>query len=237
MQVRNRSDRWLAGAFVAALTLSMSPAHGQTTPKIQFLFPPGAQRGTEVDVEFRGEYMPEGCLLSSAQAGLVLRPSGVGGRYHFTIAADSVAGPREIRLSSVQGASAPFPFLIGELPEINHSDADEPRDLTFPVTANGRLDAKGDIDEYFVTLSAGSGSSGGRTASRKRAPSALKPFVRPSIQCFVYWIPMATDWQPVVRTARLMPCWSFVRRKRDATDFRCSTFRWQAVPGTSIDSR
>jgi hypothetical protein len=155
MQVQNRRDRWLAGAFVAALTLSMSPAHGQTTPKIKFLFPPGAQRGTEVDVEFRGEYMPQGCQLSSAQAGLVLRPSDAGDRYYFTIAADSVAGPREIRLSSVQGASAPFPFLIGELPEIIHSDADEPRDLTLPVTANGRLDAKGDIDEYFVTLSAG----------------------------------------------------------------------------------
>ena len=135
--------------------MCLSLAHAQTTPKIEFLFPAGAQRGTAVNVQFGGEYMPEGCRLFTVGAGLAVQSVDGSSAYRFTVASDAAAGPREIRLSATQGASAPFPFLIGELPEIVHPDTSEPLPLTLPVTANGRLTVAGDIDEYSLKLAAG----------------------------------------------------------------------------------
>ena len=165
--------RW----FAVALSVASGPvAHAQTTPMIEFLFPPGAQRGTEVEVQFEGEFLPDAGRLTSAGDGIALQPGGAADRYRFTLSADAVAGPREIRLSSVQGASRPFPFVIGELPEIIHANQREPLALKLPVTANGRLDSAGGIDEYAVTLAAGAQIVCAAKADEIRSP--LDPVIR-----------------------------------------------------------
>ncbi|WP_202921884.1 PPC domain-containing protein [Anatilimnocola aggregata] len=130
-------------------------ASAQSTPRIEFLFPAGAQRGTTVDVHLGGEFMPPGCRLSMAGEGIALEAASDPNRYRFAVAADAKTGPHEARLSTVQGASSPFPFLVGELPEVIHRGEQKPLELKLPVTANGRLDAAGDIDEYGLTLAAG----------------------------------------------------------------------------------
>ncbi len=163
--------------FAIALFIASGPiAHAQTTPMIEFLFPPGAQRGTEVEVQFEGEYLPDAGRLTSAGAGIALQPGGAADRYRFSLAADAVAGPREIRLSSVQGASRPFPFVIGELLEVIHANRREPLALKLPVTANGRLDSAGDIDEYTVTLAAGAQIVCAAKTDEIRSP--LDPVIR-----------------------------------------------------------
>ena len=144
------------GLFAAAMIVASSPlAHAQTTPEIESLFPPGAQRGTEVEVQYGGDYMPGPCRLSSAGDGVTLQPTDAAERYRFVVAKNAATGPHEIRLSSVQGASPPFPFLVGELPEVIHTNNSAPLELKLPVTANGRLDGGGNVDEYAVTLAAG----------------------------------------------------------------------------------
>ena len=148
--------RWFVAGLVVALTsMSTTVARAQTTPKIEFLFPPGAQRGTEVEVQLGGEYMPGACRLTMAGGGIALQPAAGPNRYRFSVAKDAVTGPHETRLSSVQGASPPFPFVVGELPEVVHEDNREPQELKLPVTANGRLAAANDLDEYAITLAAG----------------------------------------------------------------------------------
>ncbi len=169
--------RWVVGGIGLALSFaSGSIACAQTTPKIEFLFPPGAQRGTEVEVQFGGEYMPDACRLTSAGQALTLTPTSVANRYRFSVAADAAAGPQEIRLSSVQGASSPFPFLVGELPEVVHGDRREPLELKLPVTANGRLDSASHIDEYAVTLAAGTQVVCAAATRAIRSP--LDPMIR-----------------------------------------------------------
>lgn len=148
--------RWfVAWLTVALMATSATVARAQTTPKIEFLFPPGAQRGTEVEVQLGGEYMPGACRLTMAGEGIALQPAAGPNRYRFSIAKDAPLGPHETRLSSVQGASPPFPFVIGELPEVVHEDQRKPQELKLPVTANGRLAAANDLHEYAITLAAG----------------------------------------------------------------------------------
>ncbi len=167
----------VAGWFALALSIVSGPiAHAQTTPMIEFLFPPGAQRGTAVEVHFEGEFLPDAGRLTSSGNGIALQAGGAADRYRFSLAADAAAGPREIRLSSVQGASRPFPFVIGELPEVIHANQREPLALKLPVTANGRLDAAGDIDEYAVTLAAGAQIVCAAKADEIRSP--LDPVIR-----------------------------------------------------------
>ncbi len=146
----------VAGFVVALAAMNLPSARAQATPKIEFLFPAGAQRGTEVEVQLGGDYMPGPCRLISAGDGLTVEPVEGTNRYRFRIADEATVGLREVRLSSVQGASSPFPFVVGDLPEVVQVESPQPLEITkLPVTANGRLETAGDIDEYAVTLAAG----------------------------------------------------------------------------------
>lgn len=169
MPIGNRLfRRYVVYLMVAMAGLGVSIGSAQTTPKIEFLFPCGAQRGTDVEVQLGGEYVPGRCHLSSTPDGIAVQPAVAANRYVFSVAVDAAAGSREIRLSSVQGASSPFPFVVGELPEVVHERGT--LELKLPVTANGRLDSAGDVDEYVVTLAAGTQIVCAAAASAIRSP-------------------------------------------------------------------
>lgn len=141
---------------VVACAVGWATASAQSTPQIRYLFPPGAQRGTTVDVEMGSEYLPGPGQLSSAGDAVSIAPGTDEDHRRLTIAASAEPGPIDLRLSTVQGASTPFPFVVGELPELVHLDAPQPQPIeALPVTINGRLEADGDWDEFFVTLAAG----------------------------------------------------------------------------------
>jgi hypothetical protein len=155
MTIRLPFVNWIGYALVGALVLfAAQGAYAQTTPRIETLFPAGAQRGTQTKVQLIGEFMPGVCQLNVAGDGLNVTGPLMNGRFTVTAGPDAPPGLREIRLSSVQGASAPFPFLIGELPELTHVEHGQPRELQLPVTVNGQLKSAGDLHEYLVTLSA-----------------------------------------------------------------------------------
>lgn len=168
--------RFITGCGAVFLTATIPVSRAQTTPQLEYLFPAGAQRGTTVEVQYGGDYMPGPCRLSSAGDGLSLQPTADAERYRFAVAPAAVVGSREIRLSSVQGASPPFRFMIGELPEVIHDEARERLELNLPVTANGRLESGGDVDEYLVTLAAGAQIVCGATTRAIRSP--IDPMLR-----------------------------------------------------------
>lgn len=149
-----------------------APLAAQTTPRILGLFPPGAGRGAELEVALAGDYMPPGCRLLAAGPGLEIAPTNDPHRYRFRIAADAAPGPREVRLVATQGASAPFPFVIGDREELNHElrrgALPIPR---FPMVANGRLDAAGAIDRYELRLAAGQQVVCAAFTKRLRSPA------------------------------------------------------------------
>ena len=148
------------------------PVAAQTTPRILGLFPPGAGRGAELEVALAGDYMPPGCRLLTPGPGLEIAPTDDPRRYRFRVAADAAPGPREIRLVATQGASAPFPFIVGDREELNHElrrgTLPVPR---FPLVANGRLDAAGAIDRYELRLAAGQQVVCAAFTKRLRSPA------------------------------------------------------------------
>ncbi len=144
-------------AFLLSLWFpAAAPSIAQTTPRILSLFPPGSGRGADVEVALAGDYMPPGCQLVATGVGLQVTPTSDPRRYRFRIAADAPPGPREIRLASTQGASAAFPFVIGDSPELVHEQRRGALAVErFPTVANGRLDTPGAIDRYELRLAAG----------------------------------------------------------------------------------
>jgi hypothetical protein len=167
----------ILGALLAAGLLCSAAAVAQTTPRILALFPPGAGRGAEVEVALAGDYMPPGCRLAVSGPGLEVAPTADPHRFRFRIAVDAPLGPREIRLASAQGASAPFPFVVGDSPELVHSQRRGALAVDrLPTVANGRLDLPGSIDRYELRLAAGQQVVCGIATKRIRSP--IDPVLR-----------------------------------------------------------
>ncbi|QDU94677.1 COG1470 family protein [Lignipirellula cremea] len=131
-------------------------SQGQTTPRIDCLFPPGAQRGTETTIAVQSEFAPAACRLVFASPGLTSPDAEVTDRFLLRAAPDTSLGSHEIRLALPQGGSAPFPFLLGDLPEqIHDTESTEPLEVSLPVTINGRLAAERTLHHFHVRLTAG----------------------------------------------------------------------------------
>jgi hypothetical protein len=81
------------------------------------------------------------------------------GKLRATIAADAPPGVCWLRVFDSSGAAALRPFIVGELPEtVEVEPNDVPgkaQTLTLPITVNGRLAQRGDVDSYLVSLEAG----------------------------------------------------------------------------------
>lgn len=148
---------WLLSNCCAAMALLVAAAvSAQTAPQIECLFPPGAQRGTQVEVIAIGEFYPGAGKFTASGPGVSLVDGkSAADRFTLAIAPDAPLGPCEVRLSVTQGSSAPFPFVVGELPEIVNTTYGKALEVKPPLTVNGRLAVAGDLDEYAVSLAAG----------------------------------------------------------------------------------
>jgi len=146
---------WRAG-LLGALALAAEPAAiAESTPRIVALFPPGGRRGTTVEVEVVGLYLPGPGRLTVADPELPVEQTGTPGRHRLTIPPETPPGSAQVRLISLQGGSAPVPFQIGDLPEVIHEGGPRPLRLELPVTANGWLRTERRIDRYEISLEAG----------------------------------------------------------------------------------
>ena len=154
----------LAVSLVLALPLwGGSLAYAQLQPQISYIFPPGGQRGTTVEVKVRGRN-----LVGATQ--LHLSGKGVAGavtsaeqqkadpkqpvrldvaRYPdvasiaVTVAADAEVGEHDLRIITPGGVSNRFRFFVGEVPEVNevepNSSLAECQVLpALPVVVNGQ---------------------------------------------------------------------------------------------------
>ncbi len=145
-------------------------------PVASYIFPAGAQRGTQVNVRVGGLFLYEKC-------GFEMLGPGVQAPNHLTrtrttwfegpilplpdsqrqedypkdmagtiaVAADAPLGVRYWRLWTSQGATGSMKFVVGDLPEIVEDEIDGepiPVNVTLPVTINGRIFPREDIDIY-----------------------------------------------------------------------------------------
>lgn len=182
--------------LLAAGTASAAP------PVASYIFPAGGQRGTAVPVRVGGLFVYESCGFAldggGVKASSELKP---GKRVWFegpviplpdsqqaedypvdmlgSVAVDAKAAPgaRRGRIWTSQGVATGPVFVVGDLPEVveNEIDGDPiPEPVTLPVTANGRIFPREDIDLWAVKLTKGQTLSALATTAGIRSPLVAK---------------------------------------------------------------
>ncbi|HEX5446624.1 MAG TPA: PPC domain-containing protein [Pirellulales bacterium] len=82
------------------------------------------------------------------------------GKLSVTVAADAPPGVYWLRIYNAEGAAAPLPFIVGTLSETNEQEPNDspkkPQTLPGPTcVVNGRLEKRGDVDTFAVSLTKG----------------------------------------------------------------------------------
>jgi len=175
------SRRWASALLsVACLFAIHSQAEG---PSVSYIFPAGGQRGAEVHFKVGGHYLHGEAsfemLGSGISASSKIRetntvwfegpiiplpasqnvedyPKDHAGR--AKIAGDAELGVRYWRVWTSQGATPARPFVIGGLPEMIEPEIDGnpiPVEVQLPVTINGRIFPREDVDVWTFAARAG----------------------------------------------------------------------------------
>jgi hypothetical protein len=167
-------------------------------PAASFIFPAGGRRGTTVKVRVGGLYLYKSCSFEMLGPGIEaskrLRsmptlwfegprlplpasqqaedyPRDMAGE--IRIAADAPPGPRRGRLWTAEGAAGGLRFVVGDLPEIVEEEIDgDPIsvDVTLPVTVNGRIFPREDVDDWTFTARKGQNITAEVVAARIGSP-------------------------------------------------------------------
>src|SRR5262249_31695364 len=148
-------------------------------PVASYIFPAGGQRGTKVEVRVGGLFLHQACGLELHGPGVTASkelkrthtrwfegpilplpdsqqaedyPRDMAGT--ITITPDAEPGLRRGRLWTAEGAASGLSFMVGDLPEIveNEIDGDPvPVEVKLPVTINGRIFPRQNVDVWTVT--------------------------------------------------------------------------------------
>ncbi len=143
-------------------------------PHVSYIFPAGGQRGQSVEFRVGGHYLHEGCSFEMTGSGVTATsriertsttwfegpviPMPASQRKEdypqdylgsVTIDANADLGLRHWRVSTSQGVTPRMKFVVGDLPEIVEHEIDGqpiPAHVSLPVTINGRIFPREDVD-------------------------------------------------------------------------------------------
>jgi len=168
---------------VCLSTLCLAGAANASPPVASYIFPAGGQRGTNVNVKVGGLFLHHSCGFEMLGPGVQFTkdikrvptlwfegpllplpdsqraedyPKDMAGE--INISKDAALGLRNWRLWTSQGATPSMKFMIGDLPEIieNEIDGDPvPVKVTLPVTINGRIFPREDVDIWTFAATKG----------------------------------------------------------------------------------
>src|SRR5262249_22565784 len=152
-------------------------------PVASYIFPAGGQRGTTVKVRVGGLFLHQRCgfemLGPGIEASKELRrtrtlwfegpllplpdsqqaedyPQDMAGQ--VGLAADARLGVRHWRLWTSQGATPAMKFVVGDLPEVVEDEIEGdpvPVEVKLPVTINGRIFPREDVDVWSFSARKG----------------------------------------------------------------------------------
>jgi hypothetical protein len=142
------------------VTLACCASARAAAPVLDYLYPAGGRQGATVTVSAGGSFEPWPVSGWSDCAGLHVEPAGEKGQFNIRIDADAPPGPHLVRLHNGEGASGLRVFVVGDQAEVLEAEPNNGVSQATPVgalpaTANGRLEARGDVDSYAVKLEAG----------------------------------------------------------------------------------
>lgn len=176
-------------------------------PHVSYIFPAGGQRGTTVRVRVGGHYLHEKAafeMLGAAgvaappeltrteriwfEGPLIKQPASQAQEDYpqdyageLAISAEAASGRRWWRCWNAQGVTPPLPFVVGDLPEIVEEEIDGapiPVGVTLPVTINGRVFPREDVDIWTFGAAAGQSITCSTMARELGSPLAAKLEVR-----------------------------------------------------------
>ena len=171
--------------LISALLLALAGTSplGAVHPSASYIFPAGAQRGTTVEFCVGGLYLHKGCHFEMLGPGIdaskrvkattTVRfakqvvpqryfpqensfPNDYSGTVH--VDDDAPLGMRYWQVWTSQGGTPPRRFIIGDFPEVVEREVDGdaiPRTVQLPVTANGRIYPREDVDVWSFEAKAG----------------------------------------------------------------------------------
>ncbi len=145
--------------FVVIFLVLTAPAHAEV-PTLDYLFPAGGQRGTNVTISVGGKLEPWPAQIWSDSPGLEFKAGTNKNTFTAQIAKEVSLGVHLVRAYTADGASAPRWFVVGELNELLEKEPnDNARQAqiieSLPVTLNGQLEKSGDVDSFAIKLTAG----------------------------------------------------------------------------------
>jgi hypothetical protein len=152
-------------------------------PTASYVFPAGGQRGTTVEVRVGGLFLHGRCQFDVTGPGVRSSPELVRGKRvwfegpvlplpesqqqedypadmtgRVTIDPDAKPGAVRGRVFTSQGGAGGLVFVVGELPEVVEKEVDGeaiPEPIRLPVTANGRVFPREDVDLWEFDAEAG----------------------------------------------------------------------------------
>lgn len=152
-------------------------------PVLSYLYPAGGQKGTTVDVRVGGLYLHDTCGIKISGSGIAVEqaPQKVGVIWlegpllplpdsqqaedypkdqitKLNVAADAASGARLVRISTSQGTGFGKPFVVGDLPETVENELSMDASMApvaIPITINGRLFPREDVDEWSLEVQPG----------------------------------------------------------------------------------
>jgi hypothetical protein len=186
-------------SVLVAFNVGTSLLHADP-PVASYIYPAGGQRGKTVAIRVGGLNLNDRCgfelrgpgveadrKLKSVptfwREGPILPlpesqqaedyPKDMAGQ--IRIAADASLGSRYGRLWTAQGAASGLVFMVGDLPEVVEPDKGSiPQPLTLPVTINGRIFPREDVDEWSFRLKKGETVTAEALAAKLGSPLEVR---------------------------------------------------------------
>jgi hypothetical protein len=152
-------------------------------PTANYIFPAGGQRGTTVDVRVGGLFLYDKCEFDLSAPGVKASPHLMRAKKLWfegpvlplpesqqqedypadmqgsvTLAKDAPVGAYRARVATAQGGAGGLVFVVGDLPEVVEKEIDGeaiPQPIKLPVTANGRIFPRENIDLWEFDGEAG----------------------------------------------------------------------------------
>lgn len=178
--VSSRLRRFIAITAAASL---FGLAIQAEEPSVSYIFPAGGQRGTEVHFKVGGHYLHGEASFEMLGSGvsatskiretntvwfegpIIPLPASQNAEDYpkdhagqVKIAPEAELGARYWRVWTSQGATPARPFVIGDLPEVVEQEIEGnpiPVEVKLPVTINGRIFPREDVDVWTFTARAG----------------------------------------------------------------------------------
>jgi hypothetical protein len=145
-------------AGIVELICAASLAHAEP-PKIEYLDRTGVERGTEQTIKATGTFTTWPPQVWTDRPGLQITPGETSGELKVTATIDTPPGVHWFRLHNAEGATPLQTLVVSTISEALEVEPNntpkEAADVSLPMTVNGRLHERGDVDTVAIQAEAG----------------------------------------------------------------------------------